>query len=148
VPLAKRVRDLGLRPAELAKATGLSLQVLMHINRGGRVKPAEAAKLAAVLDTDIRTVLDANPALDDDLIIEVSRPRRRSALRRLARAEGTNEDQQRWAMAEAISSTAARTVTGRQQPGQPATTTHWAEKVDHYLRRRLAEFDETSEAQS
>ncbi|HEX6073646.1 MAG TPA: helix-turn-helix transcriptional regulator [Micromonosporaceae bacterium] len=148
VPLVQRVRDLGLRPTELASATGLSLQVLMHINRGGRVKPAEAAKLATVLDIDIRTVLDANPALDDDLITEVSRPRHRPALRRLARAESTDEDQQRWAMAEAVSPTAARRVTGRQQPGQPATTTHWAEKVDHYLRRRLAELDETSEAQS
>ncbi|MDZ5447383.1 helix-turn-helix transcriptional regulator [Micromonospora sp. 4G57] len=148
VPLAQRVRDRGLRPAALAQATGLSLEVFTRINRGGRVKPAEAAKLAAVLDTDTRTVLDANPALDDDLITEVSQPRHRPALRRLARVDGTDEDQQRWAIAEAVSPTAARTVAGSGQRADPrATTTHWAEKVDHYLRRRLAELDETGEAQ-
>lgn len=147
VPLAQRVRDRGLRPAELTQATGLPLAVFTRINRGGRVNPAEAAKLAAVLDTDPRTVLDANPALDDDLITEVSQPRHRPALRRLARADGTDEDQQRWTAAEAASPTAARTVTGRQQADPRATTTHWAEKIDHYLLRRLAELGETNEAQ-
>ncbi|MEV4511603.1 hypothetical protein AB0K00_21830 [Dactylosporangium sp. NPDC049525] len=144
VPLAQRVRDLGLRPSALAEQTGIGMEVFMRINRGGRVTRAEAEKLAPYLDTDAQTVLDANPALDDELVVEVSSPHRRLALRRLAQADGT-EDTQRWAAAESVSTHAARTVSSR--PASASTTSaqaSWAAKVDIYLQHRLAELGESS----
>jgi hypothetical protein len=144
VPLAQRLRNLDMRPTDLARTTGLPSQLFTRINRGLRVNRAEAEKLAVVLNADPQTVLNGNPALDDELITEVSRPRYRRVLRQLAYATGTSEDEQRWTTADAVSPQAARTVTSRQTPGAGgAPPNHWAEKVDNYLKQRLAELNET-----
>lgn len=141
VPLAQRVRDLGLRPSALAVQTGISMEVFMRINRGGRVTRAEAAILAPLLGTDAQTVLDANPALDEELVVEVSRPHRRPTFRRLAQPEST-EDAERWAAAESVSTHAARTVpTGPAPDSTTSTQAGWAARVDIYLQHRLAELE-------
>jgi hypothetical protein len=144
VPLAQRVRNLEMRPTDLAAATGLPSHLFTRINRGGRVNRTEAEQLSPLLSVDPQTVLNGNPALDDGLITEVSQPRHRPALRRLAHATSTSEDAQRWTTADAVSPQAARAVNSQQTTGAGSSPpNHWAAKVDNYLKQRLAELDET-----
>jgi hypothetical protein len=143
VPLTERVTGTGLGLRELAKASGLDREVFLRIKQGGRVSHQEAERLAGVLNTDVQSLLDGNPPLEDDLIVAVSRPRHRPALRLLAQGDSVEEDRtedgQRWRMAEAIEPLAARAATA----AQPATDgrTHWEIKVDTYLEQHLAQLD-------
>ncbi|MEU4159237.1 hypothetical protein [Actinoplanes sp. NPDC026670] len=139
-PLAQRVRDRGLRPSQMARETGLPMEVFTRIGRDGRVTPNEAGQLAPLLGLDRTTVLAANPPLDDDLITEVSQPGYRRGLRRLAAATCSTEDDQRWLMAQTVAPIASRTVTGRDP--EPAAVNPWTDKVQDYLRAKLAELDD------
>jgi len=139
IDLADRVNMTGLSLSQLATLSGLSREVFMRLKQGGRVLAEEAQPLSRLLDTNVRTVLESNPPLDDDLIVAVSRPRHRSTLRVLAQQESDEhyrtEDSQRWRMAETIASQAARSVVAVATDAP----THWDTKVDNYLRQRLAE---------
>jgi hypothetical protein len=141
-PLVQQVKGLGLPPDQLAARTGLDMGVFLRIKRGRRVTRREAAQLAPLLDTDTRTVLDANPPFDDALITEVSRPVHRPALRRLAGAH-SSEDDQRLEMAETVEPQAARTATTA-TTGPATGHTDWASKVAVYLRQRLDALDTTT----
>jgi hypothetical protein len=142
VPLTERVTGTGLGLSELAKASGLDREVFLRIKQNGRISHQEAERLAGVLNTDVQSLLDGNPPLEDDLIVAVSRPRHRPALRLLAQGDSVEEDRtegrQRWRMAEAIESMAARTATT--QTASDARM-HWDIKVDNYLDQRLAQLD-------
>jgi hypothetical protein len=112
------------------------MNVFLRIKKGGRVTRKEAAQLAQLLDTDTRTVLDANPPLDDALITEVSRPAHRGSLRLLAGTH-SSEDEQRWEVAETVAPQAARTVSKAKTSDSGAGRTDWAAKVSVYLQQRL-----------
>ncbi|GAA2392043.1 hypothetical protein GCM10010170_104600 [Dactylosporangium salmoneum] len=141
VPLLQQIKSLGLLPAELAARSGLDMSVFLRIKKGGRVTRDEAARLTSLLDTDISTILDANPPFDDALITEVSRPSHRPALRALA-GTFSSEDDQRWKMAETIAPQAARTV--GTAPTAGAGTTDWATKVSVYLQQQLTALGDPS----
>jgi hypothetical protein len=135
--LAERVSNTDLALSELATQSGLSREVFMRIKQGGRVTTTEAEQLAQLLETDVRTVLESNPPLDNDLIVAVSRPRHRPALRALAQHDdelNRTENAQRWRMAETIVSQAARSVA----TAATDAPTHWDTKVNNYLQLRMA----------
>ncbi|MFG3301447.1 hypothetical protein [Micromonospora chersina] len=136
VPLLQQVKSLDLPPAQLTARSGLDMSVFLRIKKGGRVTQREAAQLAQLLDTDSRTVMDANPPFDDALITEVSRPAHRASLRLLA-GKHSSEDEQRWEMAETVAPQAARTVRTATTSDSGAGHTDWAAKVSVYLRQRL-----------
>src|SRR5262249_42424835 len=69
-PLSTMLDELGLSPTELTRCTKLEPEVFLRIRQGGRVNRIEASALAALLDTDVGTILAANPPLDDSLIVE------------------------------------------------------------------------------
>ncbi|MEV4845087.1 hypothetical protein AB0K20_17965 [Micromonospora matsumotoense] len=137
-PLAERVNNTGLALSRLAAQSGLTREVFMRIKQGGRVTATEAEPLAQLLETDVRTVLESNPPLDDDLVMAVSRPRHRPALRALAQHDSDEryrtEDTQRWRIAETVASQAARSVAN----AAVDAPTHWDTKVDNYLQLRMA----------
>lgn len=136
IPLLQQVKSLNLAPAELTARSGLGMDAFLRIKKGGRVIHDEAAQLAQLLNTDVRTVLDSNPPFDEALVTEISRPAHRPALRLLAGKHST-EDEQRWEMAETIAPQAARTVSTAQAQGRDAGRTDWATKVAVYLEQRL-----------
>jgi len=141
-PLAERITGTGLKLSELATTSGLDREVFLRIKQGGRVSHREAERLAGLLDTDVQSLLDGNPPLVDDLIVAVSRPRHRSALRRLAQNDTADEyrteDGQRWRMAAVIEPSAARSAAGQTVAD---ARTHWDIKVDNYLQQRLSAID-------
>src|SRR5262249_41090735 len=92
-PLSVMLHEPGLTPAELIQRTKLEPEVFLRVRQGGRVNHTEASALATVLDTDVETILAANPPLDDSLIVDVSRPKRRPHLRQLAHSRNTDEDE-------------------------------------------------------
>ncbi|WP_435125944.1 hypothetical protein [Micromonospora tulbaghiae] len=136
VPLLQQIKSLGLPPDQLTARSGLDMNVFLRIKKGGRVTRSEAAQLAQLLDTDTRTVLDANPPFDDELITEVSRPTHRASLRLLAGTH-SSEDEQRWEMAEMVAPQAARKVSTAKPSDSGAGRTDWAAKVSVYLQQRL-----------
>src|SRR5262249_39797596 len=71
-PLSVMLHELGLPPTELTRRTNLEPEVFLRIRQGGRVNRIEASALAAALDTDVETILAANPPLDDSLIVDLS----------------------------------------------------------------------------
>jgi hypothetical protein len=141
-PLAERITGTGLKLSELTTTTGLDRELFLRIKQGGRVSHREAECLAGLLDTDVQSVLNGNPPLADDLIVAVSRPRHRSALRRLAQNDTADEyrteDGQRWHMAAVIEPSAARAAAGQTVTD---ARTHWDIKVDNYLQQRLSAID-------
>ncbi|MFC4144815.1 hypothetical protein ACFO0M_00955 [Micromonospora mangrovi] len=136
VPLLQQVKSLRLPPDQLTARSGLDMNVFLRIKKGGRVTRSEAAQLAQLLNTDTRTVLDANPPFDDALIAEVSRPTHRASLRLLAGTH-SSEDEQRWEMAETVAPQAARAVSTAKPSDSGAGRTDWAAKVSVYLQQRL-----------
>lgn len=141
-PLLQQVKALGLPPDQLAARSGLDMSVFLRIKKGGRVTHSEADKLAGLLGTDTRTVLAANPPLDDELVAEVGRPAHRASLRLLAGTH-SSEDEQRWAMADTVAAQAARIVNAAKSSGDSGGGTDWAVKVSVYLQQRLAALDDS-----
>ncbi len=141
--LAAMLQGLQVPPSELARRTNLEREVFLRVRQGGRVTATEARALASVLDTDTDTVMAANPPLDESLVVEVSRPRWRADLRRLAEFRCTNEDDERWNLADVVAASPRRTVhhwSGKDDPtersaDQPASK--WGPIVEMHLRAEL-----------
>lgn len=144
-PLSAMLQDLQIPPSELARRTNLEREVFLRVRQGGRVTATEAHALTAVLDTDTETILAANPPLDESLVVEVSQPRWRPDLRRLAELRYTSEDEERWGLADAVAASPRRTVHERASADQTADATagqsasEWAPIVEMHLRAKLAE---------
>jgi hypothetical protein len=150
-PLSAMLQDLHMLPSELARQTRLEPEVFLRVKQGGRVNHSEAHALASILDTDTETVLAANPPLDTALVVEVSRPKWRPNLRRLAELRHTSEDDERWSLADAVAAAQRRTVhrpTGinrlaeaRADQSEPA----WTALVQMHLVAELRALGDTAE---
>jgi hypothetical protein len=108
--LVDMIDNLNLSLSELVEASQLDRKVFLQIKQGGRVTAQDAHQLATLLNTDVNTVVAANPPLDEGLIMQISRPRWRHGLRRLARKSRTTEDEARWRVAEMAAEARLRTV--------------------------------------
>jgi len=104
------INSLNLSLSELVEASQLDRKVFLQIKQGGRVTAQQAHQLARLLSTDVSTVLAANPPLDEGLVVQISRPRWRHDLRRLAQQTHTTEDEARWRVAEMAAEARLRTV--------------------------------------
>jgi hypothetical protein len=141
--LSAMLQDLQMPPSELARQTELKPEVFLRVKQGGRVTDSEAHALASILDTDTETVLAANPPLNAELVVEVSRPTWRPNLRRLAELRHTSEDNERWSLADAVSAFQRRTVHSLASTGRfaEARTNHsestWTALVQMHLRAEL-----------
>jgi hypothetical protein len=146
-PLSVMLQQLDMPLGELALRTNLQREVFLRIKQGGRVSLDEAHALAAVLETDAETVLAANPPLDDRLVVDVSRPRWRPDLRRLAHLRHSSEDEERWRLADAVANSRRRTVHQPADLNQAGQTTDdqtesWTPLVEMHLRAELAALSE------
>ncbi len=135
----------------LAWRTGLKPEVFQRVAHGGRITVGEADMLARALDTDADTILAANPPLDEELVIEVSRPRWRSHLRRLACLRHTTEDDERLRLADTAAAQAGRKTDNQPRPLQAAETTAnqpgppWSQIVAGQLQEELTALEDCAE---
>jgi len=145
-PLSVMLHELGLSPTGLTRRTKLEPEVFLRIRQGGRVNRIEASALTAVLDTDVDTILAANPPLDDSLMVDVSRPKRRPHLQQLAHRRNTDEDEERWRAADEVAALRAQTVHRHDSEGDSVSTTtdeydeydlSWTSLVETHLRNEL-----------
>ncbi len=120
---------------DLAPCFGLKPEVLQRVASGGRVTLEEAHLLTCLLDTNVATILAANPPFDEDLVIEVSRPRWRSHLRDLADEHHTTEDEERLRLADAVAAQVDERTSNQPRPGKVGSP--WAEVVAAQLGREL-----------
>jgi len=141
--LTEMLQALAIPPSEMASRSGLEHEVFLRVKQGGRVTAPEASKLASMLETDPETVLAANPPLDDGVVIQVSRPKWRPQLRRLAAHHQTSETEQRSRVAESVAASKLRSVHSRMyletdsEFAEDNYSSPWESLVEMYLHAEL-----------
>lgn len=146
--LREMLECLRVPPGELAARSPLQPEVFRRVARGGRVTSSEAHALACIFDTDPDTVLAANPPLDEDLVVEVCRPRWRPDLRHLANLRQTSEDDERWGLADAAAVVPLQAVSSESSTETRADQSGslWEPVVAAQLRAELAAHGNTAAA--
>jgi hypothetical protein len=120
-----------LGPSQLTGLLAVSPQIALALRRGQvPLTPDQAATLAPVLKMPDRALLEANPAPSRRLVQEMSRPRRRAQVSRLAAHRGI-EERRAWLTATYSVNAMAARQTGVQ--AEPA----WNERIDQYFRITL-----------
>jgi hypothetical protein len=129
--LGKLLASASVTPQNLVDLLEVSPQTALALRRGQEpATPAQAEKLAPVLQLSPRLVLEANPAPSRGLVQLMSRPRRRAQVNRLADRRGIDE-RTAW-----LSATYAVTALAARQTG-PQTEPAWDERIDQYFQITL-----------
>ncbi|MEV4081563.1 hypothetical protein ACGFJC_12965 [Nonomuraea fuscirosea] len=129
--LARLMAAASLSPQRLIDAMGISPQRALALRRGQvAVDDAEARVLAPLLGITEEAVLEANASPPAALVVQLSRPRRRAQVMRLARKRGISEHSAWLAATYGVNAQAARQTGKSQDPG-------WEERIDRYFQVTL-----------
>ncbi|GLW08711.1 hypothetical protein Misp01_38410 [Microtetraspora sp. NBRC 13810] len=129
--LARLMAAASLSPQRLIDAMGVSPQRALALRRGQvAVEDAEARVLAPLLGITEEAVLEANASPPAALVVQMSRPRRRAQVMRLARKRGISEHSAWLAATYGVNAQAARQTGQSQDPV-------WEERIDRYFQVTL-----------
>ncbi|MFJ5668485.1 hypothetical protein ACIQAR_22615 [Micromonospora chalcea] len=125
--LTQLITAAGITMSELVERLGVAPQRALAIRRGqAAATETEAQALAAVLQMGVADILNANPTLPSELVRELSQPRCRQDVSRLAKRWGRDECEVWQAAAFGVYELAARQTGGAMQPA-------WAERINRYF---------------
>ncbi|WP_084780147.1 hypothetical protein [Planobispora rosea] len=131
--LARLLASAAIGVQQLADTLDITPQRALALRRGQvPASDREAAVLAPILGLSHQAVLEANPPPPAGLAAQMSRPRRRAQVVRLARRRGITEHSAWLAATYAVNAQAAR-QTG--QSREPA----WEERIDRYFQVALGD---------
>jgi plasmid maintenance system antidote protein VapI len=129
--LARLLAAASLSPQRLIDMLGITPQRALALRRGQvAVSDAEAGALAPLLGITEEAVLEANASPPAGLVVQMSRPRRRAQVMRLARKRGISEHSAWLAATYGVNAQAAR------QTGQSREPV-WEERIDRYFQVTL-----------
>lgn len=121
------LRKAGIGPADIANTLQLPPQQALQLLRGSLpLKEQQAELLTAQIGLSVEELLDANPALPDELIARLDRPACRARVTQLARRRKLSEPLAWQTAAYDVFALAAR------QTG-PEQSIAWDERIDRYF---------------
>ncbi|WP_248962016.1 hypothetical protein [Sphaerisporangium perillae] len=131
--LARLLASAAVSPQKLVEVLSVTPQRALALRRGQvPVSDVEATALAPMLGISEQAVLEANASPPAALVVQMSRPRRRAQVVRLAQKRAITEHSARLAATYGVNSQAARQTGQSREP-------EWDERIDRYFQVSLAD---------